>query len=319
MAGVWVFAENREQTYELLTIGRSLAGTLGTSLSALLCQDQEAAADYFSRGADHVLLLPPLADDQSLNAYGPVLAEEALKADPDVFLVASTFRLKELAGRMASRLKTGLCSDCIRIDFKEETGSVEMERLIYGGAAVQRIASQGRPIMATIPPRTFDPAGTVAAVKEGSVRALPPPERSAIQVLERKRKEREATDIREAKVIVCAGRGIEKQEDLSLARELADALGGEIGGTRPITEELHWLPEDLCIGLSGLQVKPDLYVGLGVSGQIQHVTGFRDAKVICAVNKDENAPIFGVADLGIVGDLYDVVPKLIQELKKTAS
>jgi electron transfer flavoprotein alpha subunit len=103
---------------------------------------------------------------------------------------------------------------------------------------------------------------------------------------------------------------------MSLARQLAEALGGEIGCTRPISEENHWLPEELCIGLSGIQVKPDLYVGLGISGQIQHVTGIRNAKVITAVNRDENAPIFGVADFGIIGNLYDAVPKLIEALQK---
>ena len=117
-------------------------------------------------------------------------------------------------------------------------------------------------------------------------------------------------------MVVSVGRGIEKKEDLAIARELADVLDGEIGCTRPISEEMHWLPEELCIGLSGVQIKPDLYVGLGISGQIQHVTGIRNARVICAINKDENAPIFGVADFGIVGDLYSVVPKLVQELKK---
>ncbi len=101
-----------------------------------------------------------------------------------------------------------------------------------------------------------------------------------------------------------------------MASELATVLGGEIGCTRPLSEEMHWLPEESCIGLSGAQVKPDLYIGVGVSGQIQHVTGIRNARVICAFNKDENAPIFSVADFGIVGDLYDVVPKLIQKLKQ---
>jgi electron transfer flavoprotein alpha subunit len=137
-----------------------------------------------------------------------------------------------------------------------------------------------------------------------------------VKVLEKKVKERESKDITEARVIVCAGRGIEKNEDLTLIRQLAHALGGEIACTRPIAEEYHWLAEELCIGLSGVQVKPDLYLGLGVSGQVQHLTGIRNAKVIAAVNKDENAPIFKAADFGIVGDLYDVVPKLITELKK---
>jgi electron transfer flavoprotein alpha subunit len=137
-----------------------------------------------------------------------------------------------------------------------------------------------------------------------------------VKVLERKVKERETKDIAEARVLVCVGRGIEKNEDIELARQLADALGGEIACTRPIAEEFHWLPEELCIGLSGVQVKPDLYLGIGVSGQVQHLTGFHNAKVIAAVNKDENSPIFKATDFGIVGDLYDVVPKLIAEFKK---
>ena len=152
--------------------------------------------------------------------------------------------------------------------------------------------------------------------RQGHVRELPSPPTSAIKVIERKVKEREEKDISEARVVVCVGRGMEKKEDLAIARQLAEVLGGEIGCTRPIAEEFHWLPEELCIGLSGVQVKPDLYFGVGVSGQVQHVTGIRNAKVIAAINKDENAPIFKAADFGIVGDLYDVMPKLISELKK---
>jgi len=152
--------------------------------------------------------------------------------------------------------------------------------------------------------------------RTGKTRDLPSPPPSAVRILERKPKEKVAKDIAEARVIVCAGRGFDKKEDLALARELADALGGELGATRPLTEEMHWLPEDLCIGLSGVQVKPELYVGLGVSGQIQHMTGVRGAKIVCAVNRDENAPIFALSDFGIVGSLYEVVPKLIAELKK---
>jgi electron transfer flavoprotein alpha subunit len=315
MPGVWVLAENRSQTLELLTIGRSMAGKMGTSLSVLLCQDRESAGDYAACGADDVLLLPELAEDQSVDAYIPILLAEAKNADPDLFLIASTFRLKEIAARVATRLNTGLCSDCIKIFFKEESKIVEMERLMYGGAAVQRVVCKSRPVMVTVPPRTFEPAGA-EPVREVRIRSLKEAERSAGRVIERRRRERESKDIREAKVVVCVGRGVEKKEDLALVRKLADVLHGEIAGTRPVTEELHWLPEELCIGLSGIQIKPDLYVGIGVSGQIQHVTGFRDAKVICAVNSDANAPIFGVADMGIVGDLYDVVPKLIYELKK---
>jgi electron transfer flavoprotein alpha subunit len=201
------------------------------------------------------------------------------------------------------------------LKFDDESKTLIMERLAYGGAAVQKVTCTTRPVMATIPPKTFEPAAPEEG-RQGQIRELPASPPSTVHVLEIIRKERETKDITEARVVVSVGRGIDKKEDIDIVRQLADALGGEIACTRPISEELHWLPEELCIGLSGVQVKPDLYLGVGVSGQVQHVTGIRKAKVIAAVNKDENAPIFKVADFGIVGDLYDVVPKLIAELKK---
>lgn len=317
MAGIWIFADHREQGLELLNIGRQLAAKMGTTLSALFAGERDAATDYIAHGADEVLLLPALAADQSHDAYIPVIVDEALKADPDLFLLAATARGKELAARIATRLQTGLCSSCIALDYDESGKVIQMQRLAYGGSALQKATCLKRPAMATIPPRTFEQAAAEAG-REGHIRELPPPPPAAVRVLERKVKERETRDITEAKVVVAVGRGFEKPEDLSLARQLAEALGGEIGCTRPISEENHWLPEELCIGLSGIQVKPELYLGLGVSGQIQHVTGIRNAKVIAAVNRDENAPIFGVADFGIVGDLYDAAPKIIEELKKSS-
>jgi electron transfer flavoprotein alpha subunit len=315
MAGVWIFAENHGRILELLNIGRQLAMKMGTHVSALVFNDREQAQGYINCGADEVLALPPLAGNQSLDAYIPVIAEESKKADPDIILISATSRGKDLAARIAARLNAGLCSGCVALEFDEESKTLIMERLAYGGAAVQKVTCTTRPVMATIPPKTFEPAAQEEG-RQGQVRELPAPPPSMVKVLERKVKEREAKDITEAKVVVSVGRGIERKEDIDLARQLADTLGGEIACTRPISEELHWLPEELCIGLSGVQVKPDLYLGVGVSGQVQHVTGIRNAKVIAAVNKDENAPIFKVADFGIVGDLYDVVPKLIAELKK---
>ncbi len=318
MAGVWILAENRGQTLELLNIGRDLASKTGTKLAAFLWQNRELAEEYISHGADEVMLLPSLPEDQSLDAYIPVIAEEAQREDPDIFLVAATMRGKEMAARIATRLNTGLCSDCISLNLNEEGKTLEMERLAFGGAAVQKVTCSTRPVMATMPLRMFEPAEKQDG-RKGEIKDLPAPPPSSVKVLERKPKERESKDITKASVVVCVGRGIEKEEDMALARELADVLGGEIGCTRPISEEMHWLPEELCIGLSGAHVKPELYVGVGVSGQVQHVTGIRDAKVICAINKDENAPIFDAADYGVTGDLYDVVPKLIEEFKKATT
>lgn len=316
MAGVWILAENREQSLELLNIGRELASKMGTKLVSLLLPDHSQAQEHIDYGADEVLLLPALAADQTLEAYVSVIVDEAKKEDPDIFLVAGTLRAKEMAARIASRLDTGLGSDCTLLKLDDEGKTLEMERLVFGGAGIQKVVCLTRPQMATIPVRTFEPAEKKDG-REGIVRELSAPPLSTLKILERKTKVRESGDIREAGVVVAVGRGIEKEEDLAMIRELVELLGGEIGCTRPISEEMHWLPEELCIGISAIEVKPQLYIGVGVSGQIQHVVGFRDAKVVCAINKDENSPIFEVSDYGIVGDLYDVVPRLIEELKKT--
>jgi len=315
MAGIWIIAENREQTLELLNIGRELSEKMGTQISVFISHDRENAQDYIKFGADEVLLLPPLADDQSFDAYIPRIVEESKQDDPDLILIPATARGKDMAARIAACLETGLCSSCMSLAFDEENNSLVMERLAYGGTAVQKLICITRPAMATISPRTYEPAAAVEG-RQGKIRRFPVHSPSIVKVLEKKVKERESKDIAESRVLICVGRGVEKKEDVALARQLADVLNGEVACTRPIAEEYHWLPEELCIGLSGMQVKPDLYLGLGVSGQVQHVTGIRTAKVIAAVNKDENAPIFKAADFGIVGDLYDVVPKLIAELKK---
>ena len=315
MSGVWIISENRRQALELLNIGRKLADKMGTRVFAFLDQDREHVKDCINHGADEVMLLPPLGSEQPRESYIPVIIEEAKKGEPDLILLPATARGKTMAALMAARLNVGLVSSCTEIDFDEGSKTLVMERLAYGGAAVQKVICSARPAMATIPPRTYE-AAMPETGRQGHVRELPLPSLSAIKVIERKVKEREAKDISESRAVICVGRGIEKEEDMAIASQLAEVLGGAIGCTRPIAEEFHWLPEELCIGLSGVQVKPDLYFGIGVSGQVQHVTGILNAKVIAAVNKDENAPIFKAADFGIVGDLYDVMPKLIAELKK---
>jgi electron transfer flavoprotein alpha subunit len=317
MAGVWVLAENQEQGLELLTIGRELASKLGTKLVSIIIQNHSQAQECIDCGADEVLLLPALAADQALDTYVPVIVDEAGKEDPDIFLVAGTSGAREMATRIASRLDAGLCSDCTSLELDDEAGTLAIERLIFGGAGIQKVVCLTRPQMATIPARIFPPAQNQGH-REGLIRELPAPPLSVIRVLERKARVRESKDIRDAQVVVAVGRGVEKKEDIEMIRKLAEVLGGEIGCTRPISEELHWLSEEVCIGISAIQIKPQFYIGVGVSGQIQHVVGFKDAKVVCAINRDENAPIFEVSNYGIVGDLYDVVPRLIEALKETA-
>jgi len=312
MASIWIFAENITQALELLSAARSLAEESNSKITALVFKGGQDEQQLLDCGADEIMNMPALAADQALDSYVSVVAEAARKSDPDIFLLPATFACRDFAARIANRLETGLCGNCIGL--KLDGKILVMERLAYGGAAVQKVVCECRPVMATIMPGTFN-AAVPAPGRKGSIAELPGPSASVVRVLEKKVKEKAARNITESRVIVSVGRGFEKKDDLGMARELADLLGGEIACTRPISEELKWLPEELCIGLSGVQVKPELYVGIGVSGQIQHVTGLRNSKVIAAINKDENAPIFGVADLGIIGDLYDVLPKIIKELK----
>lgn len=315
MAGIWILGENRDQTMELLTLAMQLAEQVGVQVTALTWDNQAAAQEYIDCGADQVLLMAAPAADQPLEDYVPVITEEARQADPDIFLVAVTPRLKEIAARVAARLNTGLCSGCLSLQIDAADRSLSMERLVYGGAAVQTVTVSTRPQMATIPPRTYAIA-VARGKREGQIRELAAPSPGKIKIIDRKSRTRQSVDITEARILVCVGRGLENQQDMQMVQELAEVLGAEIACTRPIAEEMHWLPEETYIGISGKQVKPDLYIGLGVSGQIQHVSGIRDARVICAINRDENAPIFEVSDLGLVGDLYTILPELIQQLKK---
>ncbi|MDH7479275.1 MAG: electron transfer flavoprotein subunit alpha/FixB family protein [Syntrophomonadaceae bacterium] len=315
MPGIWVVADNQEQIFELLAAGRDLAQKMGERLTALLWGDRGLVQEVIDRGADEVLLLPPPGREQPVESGVATIADLARTEEPEAMLFGGTLRVKEIAARVASRLDVGLCSDCIAFNFDQQQRRLEMERLVYGGAAIQTVAALSRPGMATLPPRSFEPAQRLEG-RSGTVRELPPPPAGAVKVVERRPRQREAGDIATARVVVCAGRGIEKREDLALVRELAEVLGGEVGCTRPIAEELNWLPEETYIGLSGKKVRPALYIGIGISGQIQHTTGIRDSKVIVAINRDENAPIFEQADYGLVGDLYEVLPRLIQEFRR---
>jgi electron transfer flavoprotein alpha subunit len=313
MPGIWVFGERRDQTLELLAAGKDVAKAFETKLAAFT-QDRRLAQEYLAHGADQVFVLPERAEGQPLESYVPVLADTARREDPDVFFIAGTPRGKEIAARVAARLQTGLCSGCTGFAFDREKRLLRMERLAFGGAAIQSVVCTTRPQMATIPPRAFDPA-TIEDEKKGTITEIQSTPSSAVKVIERFPRAKEAIDITEARIVVCVGRGVDRKEDVDLARQLAHVVGGEVGCTRPIAEELHWLPEEVYLGISGKKVKPDLYIGVGVSGQIQHISGIRDSKFIFAINRDENAPIFEAADYGIVGDLYQVVPKLIEELK----
>jgi electron transfer flavoprotein alpha subunit len=314
MAGIWVFADNRNQVLELLSAGRSIADGLISHLAAFAA-DRQQAGEYIDCGADKVFLLPELPQDQPFESLVPVLADAARDENPDVILIGASSRGKEIGARLAAALNSGLCSGCIGFELDSAAKTLKMDRLIFGGAGVQTVVCTQSPQIATVPPKTFEPALPEQG-RKGDIHELKAPPPSPVRVLDRVPRQRDSVDITEAKIVVCVGRGLEKKEDLDLVRSLAEALGAEIGCSRPVAEELQWLPEEVYLGISGKKVKPSLYVGVGVSGQVQHITGIRDSKVIMAINRDENAPIFDAADYGIVGDLYQVIPRLIEELKE---
>jgi len=317
MAGIWAWAETWELLQEVLRLGKSLGEQMGASLTAILSEQLVAAEGCFAQGADRVLRLPALPPELPMEAIVPVLAGQAQQDCPELVLIGSTQRGREIAARLAGQLQAGMVSDCIAVRFDRAQG-LEMDRVMYGGRAVQTVRCLTRPQMATIPARAF-PVSPPAAGSSGEIVDLPAPEAGKVAVVARKPKAAISGNLLEARTVVCVGRGLETEADLALARELAAVLGAEIACTRPVVEEYHWLPEHLCIGLSGQQVNPNLYLGVGVSGQVQHVVGIKDAEIICAINRDEQAPIFKVADYGVVGDFREVLPRLIEELKQAGS
>ncbi len=316
LKGVMAYSEKLDLLLELVSGCRGLADRLGAPLSAVLIGgevDEDVRREPIRYGADRVYVLEdPRLGTFDAETYKAALLRAFEEASPEVLVIGGTRRGKELAPRVAAALGAGCMTDCISLDLDEE-GRLVGRRLTYGGSTVAEEVFVRKPQIATVPPGVFEKAEPVE--REGEVITLdvelPEPR---VKVVERREKPRVGFRIEEAPVIVAIGRGFEKREDLKLAEELAEALGAVVGATRPLAADYHWFKE--WIGLSGRKVKPDLYIACGISGAIQHVAGIRDAKVIVAINKDEEAPIFEVADYGVVGDLYRVLPALTRALRE---
>jgi len=313
--GVWVFSENYKLTLEMLGKGRKIADTLKTELVAVLVGNnvQEKANDLIKYGADKVYLVDnPVLERFQAEAYLSVLHNLTANYKPDILLIGSTKNGKPLAARLATRLETGCIPDCARLSV-DEKGRLIGERITYGGNGVAKVSFRSKPQIATIPARAFEkpePQDRSGEVTKLDVQIEEP----KTEVVETKPLQTSSVNIEEAKVIVSCGRGMEKKEDKILLEDLAKILGGQVGNSRPLAEDRKWFTE--WVGLSGHKVKPKLYVACGISGVIQHVAGIRDSKIIVAINNDPEAPIFEVADYGIVGDLYEILPALTEALKK---
>lgn len=320
--GVWVFSESPNVARELLSKGRDLSGKLGTHLAAVSIGEDvsETSKDLIAFGADKVYT----AQDASLKTFQVHPYSEALTGmvqtyKPDVVLIGATRSGLELAARLAERLKTGCCTECSKLDIDIEKKCVVVDRLILGGNITETLTVRSKPQIFTLPKGVFQPLGKDPSRTGEIVKVQPKLTESPVKVLERKPKQFAGVRITDAEAIVSFGRGLKKKEDIPVVEGLAKTINGVVGCSRPIAEDLKWLPVDQYVGLSGQKVAPKLYIACGISGQIQHITGIQNARVVVAVNTDSKAPIFEYSDYGIVGDLYKIVPAIVEAYRKLSS
>jgi len=313
--GVWVFSEKHDLALEMLGKGREIADKLQTELAAVLIGHgvQKKADELIRYGAGKVYFVDnPALKHFQIEAYLSVLYNLAVNYKPEIILIGSTRNGKPLAARLATRLEAGCVPDCAKLSV-DKHGRLVGERITYGGNAAAKITFKTKPQIATIPARAFEKPES----KDSSGQLIKldvKVEESKTEVVETKPLETSSVRIEDADVIISCGRGLGKKEDKALLDELATVLCGQVGCSRPLAEDRKWFTE--WVGLSGHKVKPKLYIACGISGVIQHVAGIRDAKVIVAINKDEQAPIFEVADYGVVGNLYEILPALKEAIKK---
>ena len=318
---VLVVAEIRDGTVkkislEMLGEGRSIADQLGGEVQAVALGHgvADVATSLAHYGAQKIFV----ADDPSLEnytaeGYTNVLANLVKQTQPALVLLGATTAGKDLAPRLAARLAVGLASDCT--GFTVQDGEMLMTRPIYAGKAIARVKETDRPYMATIRPNIFaaPEADTSRAAEVENIPADAGEIRA--KVLEMIMEAGARVELTEADIVVSGGRGLKAPENFALIDELADVLGAAVGASRA-TVDAGWKDHSYQVGQTGKVVTPTLYIACGISGAIQHLAGMKTSKCIVAVNKDPEAPIFKVADYGIVGDLFKVVPVLTEEFKK---
>ncbi len=323
--GVWVWVEQFRGeacsiSWEMMGQGRKIADSLGTTLTAcVLGHNVEGIAQqaiYY--GADRVFLV----DDPSLGVYRTApyakqLVHLVRQYKPEIFLLGASARGRDLAGAVATEVHTGLTADCTGLDIDPETRLLRQTRPAFGGNIMATIICPNyRPQMATVRHRVFEMPEPDSS-RQGQIVKVPPvmtEDQIAAKVVDFIVEEGEV-NLADAKIIVSGGRGVRGPEGFKPLRELAEVLGGAVGSSRAAVDA-GWIPYAHQVGQTGRTVRPDLYIACGISGAIQHLAGMGTSKVIVAINKDPEAPIFKVANYGIVGDLFQVVPALTEELRK---
>lgn len=332
--GVYVFAQQVDGViesiaYELLGKAKDLAKDLDTDVTAVLLGSgikglADSLAEY---GADKVIVV----DDKELEVYRTEPYAHALSSvineyKPEIMLVGATAIGRDLGPRVSARVATGLTADCTVLEIGDFTDSMTKEvipkqllmtRPAFGGNTIATIACPyNRPQMATVRPGVMQKIDPVKGAKANVIDYNPgfTPDNKYVEVMDIVKAVSDVEDIMDAKILVSGGRGVGSKENFKLLQDLADVLGGTVSCSRAVVDN-GWMPKDLQVGQTGKTVRPSVYFAIGISGAIQHVAGMEESDIIVAINKDETAPIFDVADYGCVGDLNKVLPLLTEKLK----
>lgn len=300
------------QTWVVVTDGTAnglveTARTLGTEIVAVVAGPR-SVAESVAVGVDRVLWLGE-PDGVPVEAFGYTVADLVGAAAPLAVVGSTSPTGRALLGWVAARLQAPVLTDVAAVQLSD--GEVVVTRSVLGGLSEHRTAVRGGTTVLAVEPGSDPVAGTAStAVEDVAVNPL-----GTAHVVSMTAKEHTGADLGAARTVVSVGRGLKAQEDVALITALADALGGEVACSRPLAEGVDWIAKERYVGISGQRIAPDLYVAVGISGQLQHMVGVRQAKVVVAVNSDKAAPIFSQCDYGVVGDLYDVVPALTAALR----
>ena len=321
---VFVIAEQRDGkimkvSYELIGKARELANDLGQDVVAVLMGSgvEAVAGDLAKAGADKVIVVDdPMLAEYVTEPYAKATTAVIKANDPEIVLFGASSIGRDLAPRVSARIHTGLTADCTKLEIDPETKLLNMTRPAFGGNIMATIlCADHRPQMATVRPgvmQALESCDKVGEVEKFAVEFTPAD--MNVEICEVVKTDKKSVDITEAKILVSGGRGLGSAEGFAQLKDLADVLGGEIAASRAAVDS-GWIEKDRQVGQTGKTVRPDLYVACGISGAIQHAAGMEESEFIVAINKEESAPIFGICDLGIVGDLNKVVPALTEQLK----
>ena len=336
--GVFVFAQQVDNVldgvaFELLGKGKDLAKDLNTEVTAVLIgSGVKGLADQLAEyGADRVIVVDdPELKEYRTEPYAHALASVINEYKPEIMLVGATAIGRDLGPTVSARVKTGLTADCTSLEIgdfplvaapgkesEQKHNQLLMTRPAFGGNTIATIACpDNRPQMATVRPGVMQKLDRVAGKKAEVIEYNPgfTPNNKYVEILEISKAVSDIKDIMDAKILVSGGRGVGSAENFKLLDDLAEVLGGQVSCSRAVVDS-GWKPKELQVGQTGKTVRPQVYFAIGISGAIQHVAGMEESDIIIAINKDEDAPIFDVADYGVVGDLNKIVPALTEAIK----